>query len=105
MDISLLPADNAYLFGLMLLDLYFTKEELSECLIFPSTKSSKHALDQAKVRTIIGKFLLFLNIINNMLKSTELMKQRFPDENLNLKKFQEKANQKCRDANNYVLIV
>lgn len=40
-----------------------------------------------------------------MLKSTELMKQRFPDENLNLKKFQEKANQKCRDANNYVLIV
>eukprot|EP00731_Ephydatia_muelleri_P031378 Em0022g892a len=54
-DISLLPADDAYLFGLMLLDLYFTKEELSECLIFPSTKSSKHALDQAKVRTIIGQ--------------------------------------------------
>lgn len=32
------------------------------------------------------------------------MKQRFPDEQFDVKKFQEKANQKCKDANNYVLV-
>ncbi|KAL5493681.1 hypothetical protein EMCRGX_G014891 [Ephydatia muelleri] len=76
-DVNLLPANNIYLFGLVLLDLYFTKEELSQSLIFPSTKSKKPMLDQEKVGTII-----------------ELMKQRFPDEKFDSKKFQEKANQR-----------
>ncbi|KAL5460141.1 hypothetical protein EMCRGX_G033568 [Ephydatia muelleri] len=53
-DVHLLPANNIYLFGLVLLDLYFTKEELSQNLIFPSTKIKKPMLDQEKVGTIIG---------------------------------------------------
>lgn len=33
------------------------------------------------------------------------MKERFKGEEIDLRKFQEKANQKCRDANNYTPIV
>ena len=88
MDVNLLPANNIYLFGLVLLDLYFTKE-LSQSLIFTSTKSKKPMLDQEKVGTIIGKWL-HKDIMNNI----------FPDEQFDAKKFHEKANQKCRDVNN-----
>ena len=96
MDVNLLPANNIYLFGLV------TEEELSQSLIFSSTKSKKPMLHQEKVGTIIGKWL-HKNIMNNVY--TELMKQRFPDKKFDTKKFQEKANQKCRDANNYVIVV
>lgn len=34
----------------------------------------------------------------------DLMKQRYSNENFDLRKFQEKANRKYRDSKNYVLI-
>ena len=42
-----LPARDAYAFGLQLLDILFTKEELGSSLLMKSKKSDKPGLDAA----------------------------------------------------------
>ena len=54
-DVMLLPAKSPYIFGLMLLDLFFTKEELARSLLFSTNKSERLALDQTKVAKVIRK--------------------------------------------------
>ena len=51
-NVMLIPSKNPYTFGFNLLDMFFSKEELSVSLLFHSNKSD--ALDQAKVSKIIG---------------------------------------------------
>ena len=45
------------LFGLQLLDMLFTRAELSSSLLFKSTKSERGVLDPTKVSRIIGKLI------------------------------------------------
>ena len=52
-----LSARDAYAFGLQLLDILFTKEELSGSLLFKSKKSSKPGLDRECVDQLLGDFI------------------------------------------------
>ena len=79
-SIMRLPSRDAYSFGLILLDIMFTKEELGSSLFFSSTKSSKPGLEKERV--------------NSLLKYIE---KRYPT-NWNLKTLTGKINQKCRDS-------
>ena len=63
------------------MDTLFTKTELSGALLFDSTKSDKKGLDKDKVS------LLF-----------DFIDKRYGKNNWEIKKFQAKANQKCRDT-------
>jgi len=79
-NVSLLPAKDAYAYALILLDALFTKEELSKSLMFKTNKSSKPALDEERIRRIIN-----------------LVEKRFPGK-LDMKILKAKVNQKCRDS-------
>lgn len=48
-NVQLMATRDGYSFGLHLLDLLFTPEELSKSLVYSSKKSSKPALDRDKV--------------------------------------------------------
>lgn len=81
-DIMTMYARDAYAFGLRLLDMLFSKEELGVSLLFASRKSTKLGLDSERV----GKLLGYIN-------------KRYGKANWDLKRFTAKANQKCRDSN------
>ena len=53
-NISSLPAKDAYAYALILLDSLFTKEELGCSLMYKSPKSSKPALDNRRVNQLIS---------------------------------------------------
>lgn len=72
---------DAYSFGLQLLDMMFSKEELGSSLLFKSKRSPKPGLDKERV----GKLLSYVDM---RYKGT-----------YDLKTFTAKVNQKCRDAN------
>eukprot|EP00731_Ephydatia_muelleri_P010460 Em0005g1046a len=76
-----LPAKTPYLFGLQLLDMLFSRAELSSSLLFKSTKSERGVLDPTKVSRII-----------------DIMNKRYNQTEWNMAKFVSKANQKCRDS-------
>ena len=44
-NVMRIPARDAYSYGLQLMDILFTKEELSSSLLFKSKKSEKPGLD------------------------------------------------------------
>jgi len=44
-----LPTRDKYTFYLDLFGMFFTKEEMGNCLIYKSPKSTKEALDKEKV--------------------------------------------------------
>lgn len=67
-------------FGLLLLDMLFTKDELADSLLFQSPKSMKSALDTQRVQRLIG-----------------LVNKRYGD-NWTIKLLTAKVNQKCRDT-------
>ena len=54
-NILRLSARDAYAFRLQLLDILFTKEELSGSLPFKSKKSTKPGLDRERVDRLLGK--------------------------------------------------
>ena len=78
-NITRLPSRDAYSYGLQLLDIFFTKEELASSLLFKSKKSSKKGLDPEKVAKLIS-----------------YIEKRY--DSWDLKVFIAKANQKCRDS-------
>jgi len=43
-----IPTRDEYTFGLDLLGMLFTKEEMENCLIYKSPKSTKQALDKER---------------------------------------------------------
>ena len=57
-----LPAPSPYTFALSVLDVLFTKEELSSSLLFSSKKSEKPALDHTRVETLLSKYI-FMTIV------------------------------------------
>ncbi|KAL5516523.1 hypothetical protein EMCRGX_G001881 [Ephydatia muelleri] len=79
-NLTLIPKRNIYTYGLSLLDIFFSKKELRESLLFPSMKSPKPSLCPEKVQRIIAT-----------------IKRQFPTEPFDLAVFTTKANQKCRD--------
>lgn len=79
-NVMRIPAWDAYSYGLQLMDILFTKEELSSSLLFKSKKSEKPGLDQERV----AKLLSFMD-------------KRYGD-HWDIKTFTGKANQKCRDS-------
>lgn len=79
-QIMQIPSRDAYSFGLQLLDIFFTKDELASSLLFKSKKSTKQALDHGKVEKLLG-----------------CIRKRYGDE-WDLKSFTQKTNQKCRDS-------
>ena len=54
-----LPAATPYAFGLAVMDVLFTKEELSSSLLFSSKKSNKPALDPKRVEKLLGAFYYY----------------------------------------------
>ena len=60
-----MPARDAYSYGLSLLDVYSTKEELQKSLIYKSKSSDKPPLDPARVQKLMGTLhparLLYFN--------------------------------------------
>lgn len=81
-DISSLPAKDAYAYALTLLDTLFTKKELGGSLMFKSTKSIKPALDEKRVKQLLT-----------------LVQQRYKPHEYDIKVLISKVNQKCRDSN------
>ncbi|KAL5502743.1 hypothetical protein EMCRGX_G009564 [Ephydatia muelleri] len=71
-----LLAKTPYLFGLQLLDMLFTRAELSSSLLFKSTKSERGVLDPTKVSRII-----------------DIMNKRYNQTEWNMATFVSKANQ------------
>eukprot|EP00731_Ephydatia_muelleri_P034604 Em0067g20a len=80
-NLTLIPKRNIYTYGLSLLDIFSSKKELRESLLFPSMKSPKPSLCPEKVQRIIAT-----------------IKRQFPTEPFDLAVFTMKANQKCRDS-------
>ena len=80
-NVMLLPTKGPYKFGLMLLNMLFTKEELARSLIYKSPKSTKAGLDEARVAQL-------MTLISKRFKSTEY----------DMQDLLAKLNQKCRDA-------
>ena len=79
-NVMRIPSRDAYAFGLQLMDILFTKEELAGSLLFQSKKSEKPGLNRESVEKLLG----FLD-------------KRYGDQ-WELKTLTAKANQKCRDA-------
>ena len=52
-DVIHMPCRDAYQFGLDLLDMFFTPEELARSLVYKSKRSPKDGLDKDKVSYII----------------------------------------------------
>lgn len=79
-NVMRIPSRDAYSFGLQLMDIMFTKAELSSSLLFKSKKSKKPSLDKVRVERML-----------------QYMEQRY-GLTWDLKTFTGKANQKCRDS-------
>lgn len=73
-----IPFKDPYCYGLQLMDIIFSKQELADSPLFKSSRSERLALDQKRV----GQLL-------------DIMERRC-GENWNLHIFTTKANQKCR---------
>ena len=80
-DLMRIPASNPYSYGLHLMDILFTKTELSNSLLFQSKKSDKLVLDKERVSKLL-----------------ELIDRRYGKDAWELEVFTSKANQKCRDT-------
>ena len=80
-DVLRIPAKDEYSYGLRLMEVLFTKKEMSESLLFQSKKSDRKALDTEKVSQLF-----------------DLVDRRYSKNKLNIKVFKDKANQKCRDT-------
>jgi len=83
-NVNRIPAKDAYVFSLRLLDVLFTKEELHKSLLLPSKKSEKPPLDKGRVN------LMF-----------DLIDSRF-GKKWDLSEVTKRCNQKCHDAKNYL---
>ena len=79
-DVTRSPAKDVYSYGLRLMDILFTTKEMSESLLFSSKKSEKLGLDRNRVSLLMN-----------------FMDKRY-GKDWDLRTFQNKANQKCRDA-------
>ncbi len=78
-NILRIPSRDVYAYALSLLDILFSKEELSQSLLFQSKKSKKSALDPERVQ--------------KLLDSVEMKYGEW-----DLKLLTSKINQKCRDS-------
>ena len=85
-NIRNIKADTPQAYGLALLDVFFTKQELKRSLLVKSKISNKPALDTTKVNKIF-------KMIEEKYGHTKEYKR-----NWNPKAFIRAANQKCRDA-------
>ena len=74
-----LPSRDSYSFGLQLLDILFTREELSTSLLFKSKKSERLGLDRERVE-----------------KMLKLIEKQYSAER-DLRTLTQKVNQKCWD--------
>lgn len=79
-NIMRLPSRDAYSFALQLMDMLFSKEELSSALLFKSKKSAKPGLDKERVEKLLS-----------------YVEKRY-GKNWDMKMLTSKANQKCRDS-------
>ena len=79
-NVMRIPSRDAYSFGLQLLNILFTKEELAVSLLFKSKKSEKPGLEQGRVE-----------------KMLRLIEKRFGND-WDLRTLSQKVNQKCRDS-------
>ena len=78
-SIHRINARDAYAFALQVLDMMFTKDELSKSLLFRSKKSDKPGLDKDEVE----RFLKYIE-------------KRYGHEGWDMKQLTAKVNQKCR---------
>jgi len=83
-NVNRIPAKTEYQYGLRLLDVIFSKQQLVGKLMFSSSRSSKPALDKKKIDLLCS-----------------LIDKRFGTD-WDISVLTSKINQKCRDAENYV---
>ena len=81
-DVSSLPAKDAYNYALILLGTLFTKEELGSSLMYHSTKRHKPGLDPKRVKKLLY-----------------LVQRCYTPKEYDMKTLISKINQKCRDSN------
>ena len=81
-NISRLPVKDAYAYGLALLDVFFTKEELRTSLMYQSSRSPKPALDDKRVTKLL-----------------HIVQKKFSPKEFDMGTLIKKINQKCRDCN------
>lgn len=82
-NIAQLPASSPYAYGLLLLDILFTKEELGCSLMYQRPgRSNKKGLDEKRVAQLVS-----------------LIQKRYKSNEYDMKVLVAKINQKCRDSN------
>lgn len=81
-DVSSLPAKDAYNYALILLGTLFSKEELGRSLMYQSSKSHKPGLDPKRVKKLLN-----------------LVQKCYTPKEYDMKILISKINQKCRDSN------
>ena len=81
-DVSELPAKDAYSYALILLSTLFTKDELGSSLMYQSSKSNKPGLNPTRVKKLLN-----------------LVQKRYTSKEYDMKVLISKINQKCRDSN------
>lgn len=89
-NVRRMHAANPYAYGLQLMDVLFTKEELAGSLMFESGKSNRSPLDKERVNRLF-------KMIEEKYKDDRTYKKEW-----DMKVFVSKANQKCRDAQRLV---
>lgn len=55
-NLKLLPARDAYSYGLALMEVLFTTQEMASSLLLPSKRSPKPPLEAAKVEKLLGMY-------------------------------------------------
>ena len=79
-DVSHLPAKDAYVYALTLLDVFLTKEELGGSLVYQSPRSPKTSLDEKRMKQLLS-----------------LVEKRYTKNEWDMRVMVSKINQKCRD--------
>ncbi len=85
-NVSEIQSRNAYNYALRLMDVFFTKQEMAVSLLFKSRKSSKPALAKDRVEKLLS-----------------YVEMRYGSE-WDLKILTAKANQKCRDSRDSLIL-
>lgn len=91
---------DAYAYGLALLDAIFSKEELSKSLLFQSKKKTTRVpLDPKHVSLLLSKLVQKIELFahTNSSSTADCLDIKYKDK-YDLITFTQKANQKCRDT-------
>lgn len=71
-DVIRIPAKDEYSYGLRLMEVFFTKKEISESLLFQSKKSNRKAFDPERVSQLFDFVDRRINSTSRYLKTRQI---------------------------------